>query len=58
MEAPLCFQLTWVQLVQSKQVCDRQSPTSCSISLHSVARIQSGVQCPSIILVPHCACVN
>ena len=32
--------------------------TQCSMSLHSVARIQSGVQCPSVILVPHCACFN
>lgn len=32
--------------------------TQCSMSLHSVARIRSGVQCPSAILVPHCACFN
>jgi len=43
------FQLAWVQLVRSKQVCDRQSRITCSMSLHSVAGIQSGVQCPSVI---------
>ena len=57
-EAPLCFKLTWVQLVRSKQVSDRQSRTTSSMSLHSVPKIQRRVQCPSEILVPHCACVN
>ena len=28
------------------------------INLQSVARILSGVQCPWVILAPHCACVN
>ena len=36
------FSQLCIQLVRSKQVCDQQS----------------GVQCPSVIQVPHCACVN
>ena len=47
-----------IQLVQSKQVCDQQSRITCSMTLHSVARIQSGVQCPLVIWVPHCTCVD
>ena len=47
-----------IQLVQLKQVCDQQSRTTCLMTLHSVARIQSGVQCPSVIQMPHCACVD
>ena len=30
----------------------------CLVTLHSFARIQSGVQCLSVIQVPHCACVD
>ena len=47
-----------IQLVQSKQVCDQQSRTTCLVTLHSVARIQIGVQCLSVIQVRHCAGVN
>ena len=40
-----------IQLIQSNQVCDQQSRTTCLVTLHSVARIQSGVQCLSVIQV-------
>ena len=35
-----------IQLVRSKHVCDQQSRTTFLVTRHSVARIQSGVQCP------------
>ena len=41
-----------------KQVFVQESRSTCLITLHSVARILSSVQCPSAILVPHCACVD
>ena len=52
------FRQLCIQLARSKQVCDQQSRTTCLVTLHSVAGIQSGVQCLSVIQVPHCACVD
>ena len=52
------FSQPCIQLVRSKQVCDQQSQTTCLMTLHSVTRIQSGVQCPLVIQVPHCEYVD